>query len=92
MTTLRFTAVKARLSEIAEQVATTHDHVQVTKNGRHYVVLLAAADLESLEATLETLSDRATQERVLIAERDIEPGQVLHEDEVRALLRGPAEV
>lgn len=59
--------VKARLPEIAEEVATTHERVQVTRNGRDYVVLLAAEDLESLEATLELLSDREAQARVLIA-------------------------
>lgn len=53
MTTLPLSEVKARLSEIAEEVATTHDRVQITKNGRDYVVLMAAADLESIEATLE---------------------------------------
>ena len=91
MTTLPLSEVKARLSEIAEQVATTHDRVQVTRNGRDYVVLLAAEDLESLEATLELLSDREAQARVLFAERDIELGRVLTEGAGRALLSGPAE-
>ncbi len=90
MTTLPLSEVKARLSEIADEVATTHERVQVTKNGRDYVVLLAAEDLDSLEATLELLSDRGAQARVLIAERDIELGQVLDEEAVRALLSGPA--
>lgn len=78
--------VKARLSEIADEVATTHERVQVTRNGRDYVVLLAAEDLESLEATLELLSDREAQSRVRRSERDIEQGQVLDESSVRALL------
>ncbi len=90
MSTLPLSEVKARLSEIAEEVATTHERVQVTRNGRDYVVLLAAEDLDSLEATLELLSDREAQARVLIAERDIELGQVLDEEAVRALLSGPA--
>lgn len=87
MTTL--SEVKARLSEIAEDVATTHERVHVTRNGRVDVVLLAAEDLESLEGTLELLSDRAAQARVVIAERDIELGHVLDERAVRALLSGP---
>ncbi len=49
--------VQARLLEIAEQVAATHERVQITTNGRDYLVLLAAADLESIEATLELLAD-----------------------------------
>lgn len=78
--------VKARLSEIAEEVATTHERVQVTKNGRDYVVLLASEDLESIEATLELLSDPAAMARIRSSERDIEHGDVLDERAVRALL------
>ncbi|MBS9535300.1 type II toxin-antitoxin system Phd/YefM family antitoxin [Mycobacterium sp. M1] len=79
--------VKARLSEIAEDVAATHERVQITKNGRSYVVLLAAEDLESIEATLELLSDPAAMARVAESERDIERGEVLGERAVRDLLR-----
>ena len=86
MTTLPLSEVKARLSEIAEEVATTHERVQITKNGRDYVVLVAAEDLESLEATLELLADPDAQERVKRAEEDIARGDVLDEDAVRAVL------
>jgi prevent-host-death family protein len=78
--------VKARLSEIAEEVAATHERVQITKNGRSHVVLLAAEDLESIEATLELLSDPDAQSRIASAERDIERGDVLDESELRGLL------
>src|SRR6478609_106449 len=86
MSTLPLSEVKARLSEIAEEVAATHERVQITRNGREYVVLLAAEDLESIEATLELLSDPDAQSRLASAERDIEQGDVLDEAAVRALL------
>lgn len=86
MTTLPLSEVKARLSEIAEEVAATHERVQVTRNGRDYVVLLASEDLESIEATLELLSDPAAMARISSSERDIEQGDVLDERAVRALL------
>ena len=91
MSTLPLSEVKARLSEIAEEVAATHERVQITKNGRDYVVLLAAQDLESIEATLELLSDPAAQSRIAGAERDIERGDVLDEASVRALLASSGE-
>ncbi|MBE7196143.1 MAG: type II toxin-antitoxin system Phd/YefM family antitoxin [Gordonia polyisoprenivorans] len=90
MTTLPLSEVKARLSEIAEEVATTHERVQVTRNGRDYVVLLASQDLESLEATLELLRDPAAMARISKAEQDILRGDVLDEDDVRALASKPA--
>jgi antitoxin YefM len=58
MTTFPLSEVKARLSETAEEVATTHERVRITKNGREYVVLLAAEDLEAIEPTLGLLTDQ----------------------------------
>ncbi len=86
MTTLPLSAVKARISEIAEEVATTHERVQVTKNGREYVVLIAADDLESMEATLELLADPEAQVNVAEGMAAVSRGDVLDEAEVRALL------
>lgn len=77
---------KARLSEIADEVGRTHERVHITRNGREYVVLLAAEDLESIEATLELLSDPAAQERLRRSKDDVEGGDVLDEDEVRAMV------
>ena len=86
MSTLPLSEVKARLSEIAEEVAATHERVRITKNGREYVVLLAAEDLESIEATLELLADPAAQARVRAAEQEISEGAVLDESAVGELL------
>lgn len=86
MTILPLSEVKARLSEIAEEVATTHERVQVTKNGREYVVLMAAEDLESMEATLELLADPEAQARLVEARADVERGDVVGEEELRSML------
>ena len=68
MTMMPLSEVKARLSEIAEEVNRTHERVHVTRNGREYVVLLSAEDLESLEATIELLRDNSAMVRVLEAD------------------------
>lgn len=86
MTTLPLSEVKAHLSEIAEEVAATHERVQITKNGRDYLVLVAAEDLASIEATLELLADPEAQARIARAEQEITRGDVLNEAEVRDLL------
>jgi antitoxin YefM len=86
MTTLPLSDAKARLSEIADEVGRTHERVHITKNGRDYVVLLAAEDLESIEATLELLADPHAQQRLQDSEADIARGDVLDEAEIRALL------
>jgi antitoxin YefM len=86
MSTIPLSEAKARLSEIADEVGRTHERVHITRNGREYVVLLAAEDLESIEATLELLADARAQERIAAAEADIAAGEVLDEQQVRALM------
>ncbi|MBV9142325.1 MAG: type II toxin-antitoxin system Phd/YefM family antitoxin [Pseudonocardiales bacterium] len=86
MSTIPLSEAKARLSEIAEEVGRTHERVHITRNGRDYVVLLAAEDLESIEATLELLADTRAQERIRHSEADFAAGDVLDEQQVRALI------
>jgi prevent-host-death family protein len=82
MTVLPLSEVKARLSEIADEVGRTHERVHITKNGREYVVLLAAEDLDSIEATLELLSDPAAQERIARSQDELARGEGLSIAEV----------
>ncbi|MBA2311002.1 MAG: type II toxin-antitoxin system Phd/YefM family antitoxin [Pseudonocardiales bacterium] len=86
MSTLPLSEVKARLSEIADEVGRTHERVHITRNGREYVVLMAAEDLESIEATLELLAEPDAQDRIRSAESDVVRGDVLDEADMRALL------
>lgn len=86
MSTIPLSEAKARLSEIADEVGRTHERVHITRNGREYVVLLAAADLESIEATLDLLVDTRAQERIAAGEADFTRGDVLDEQHVRALI------
>jgi prevent-host-death family protein len=75
MTTLPLSEAKARLSEVADEVDRTHDRVHITRNGREYVVLISAEDLEALEATIELLSDPAAMARIQEAEAALARGE-----------------
>jgi len=86
MTVLPLSEVKARLSEIAEEVDRTHERVHITKNGRDYLVLLAAEDLESIEATLELLADPAAQERIAQSQAEFARGEGLSVSELKQSL------
>ena len=87
MRTLPLSDVKARLSEIADEVERTHERVHVTRNGREFVVLLAAEDLDSMEATIELLADKAVMGRVRQAEADVANGDVTTSEEMTELVR-----
>jgi antitoxin YefM len=84
MKTLPLSEVKARLSEITDELVRTHERVTVTRNGRESIVLLSVEDLESIEATLELLSDPAAQRRVAEAEAEIAAGETYGLDDLRA--------
>ena len=59
METLPLADVKARLSELIARVQQQHDQVTVTRNGRPAAVVVSIDEWESLQETLEILSDPA---------------------------------
>jgi prevent-host-death family protein len=76
MSIIPLTEAKSRLSEIADEIHRTHERVSVTRNGREYVVIMSAEDLDSLEATIELHTDPAAQARIAQAVADIDRGDV----------------
>ena len=49
--------VKNRLSEVVDRVEREHERVVITRYGKPAAVMLSVDDLESLEETLQILSD-----------------------------------
>ena len=86
MTILPLSEVKARLSEIADEVDRTHERVHVTRNGRDFVVLLSAEDLASLEATIELLSDDDAVRRLRDAEASVASGDFTTGEDMKRLM------
>jgi antitoxin YefM len=84
MKTLPLSDAKAHLSEIADEVIRTHERVTVTRNGRDAFVILSVEDLESIEATIELLTDPAAQARIVRAEAEIAAGETCSLDDVAA--------
>ena len=84
--TLSLAAVKDRFSEIVDSVNKQHDRVIVTRNGVPVVVVVSVEELESLEETLEILSDRDTVAALRESEQQIAEGldEVITEGNARA--------
>ena len=76
--------IKKRLSEIVDGVQARHDRVVLTRNGRPAAVLISPDELESLEETLEILSDPSAMRAIRKAEKDIDAGEGLSADDLRA--------
>ncbi|MCK9932038.1 type II toxin-antitoxin system Phd/YefM family antitoxin [Frankia sp. Mgl5] len=87
MQTLPLSDVKARLSEIADEVDRMHERVHITRNGRDFVVLMAAEDLERLEETIAILSDPLTMHQLAESDAELARGEVVTAEEIAEDMR-----
>jgi antitoxin YefM len=69
--------VKNRLSEVIDRLEREHGRVVVTKHGRPAAVLLSVEDLESLEETLDILSNPRVMREIRRADREIAAGRAM---------------
>jgi antitoxin YefM len=82
---LPLSEVKAKLSEVVDDVVTTHERVTVTRNGRPVAVVLSVDDLESIEETLALLSDPAAVREIENGRAAVEAGDVFTKAQVEAM-------
>ena len=83
--TLPLSEVKAKLSEVVDEVVTTQERVTVTRNGRPVAVVLSTDDLEAIEETLAILSDPAAMREIKQGRAAIASGDVVTMDEIETL-------
>lgn len=76
MSTESLATVKANLSAFVERVVTTHDRVEITRNGTPAAVLIAPDDLTALEETIAILSDPELRRTVREGIDDVHAGDV----------------
>lgn len=67
--------VKNRFSEVVDRLEREHGRVIVTKHGRPAAVMLSVEDLESLEETLEVLSQPSLVTSIREGAADIADGR-----------------
>jgi antitoxin YefM len=77
--------VKARFSEFLDLVVLEREQVTITRNGRPEAVLISLRELESMQATIEYLSDPEAIAAVKRGRRDIAAGRVIDEAGIEAL-------
>jgi antitoxin YefM len=84
METLPLADVKNRLSEVVEKVASQHDRVTITRNGRPVAVLVSPEDLESLEETLAVLGDSRELAALKRGLADLDAGRIATLEDMKA--------
>lgn len=91
MTTMPLASARAQLSKLVDDAVTTHERIEITRNGTRAAVILAADDYDALMETLDILSDPDTMADIAEAERDIRAGNTVGLDEVLAGMRASSE-
>src|SRR5215510_1350182 len=86
METIPITDAKARIAELADRVAREHDHFTITRNGRAEVMLISVAEYESMQETLDLLSDDEALADLRQSREDFATGETFSMDEVRTEL------
>lgn len=85
MKTLPLSEVKARLSQLVDEVESRDERVVITRKGRPAAVLISQDDLESWQETLDITSDRALMTEVRRGIRQVARGQTVGYEDVFGL-------
>ena len=85
--TLTVTDAKARLSELVAAVASTHDHIDITRNGEPAAVLVSYQELAALRETIAILSDSQAVEDIRQANADIAAGATIDAADLREIIK-----
>jgi prevent-host-death family protein len=86
MTVLPFTDARNRLSELIDEVARTHEGVEITRHGLAVAVLISPDDLAALEETLDVLASPEALRQLADSRVAVEAGDVLDAEELAALI------
>ena len=78
MKTLSLSEVKAKLSELVDEVESRDERIVITRKGRPAAVLVSQDDLDSWQETLEITSDRGLMTEIRRGIRQIERGQTVN--------------
>ena len=82
--TLPLANVTSRFSEMIDRVEHTHDRIIVTRYGRPAAVLISLEELESLEGTLELLSDSDAMRQLDESRQAYSAGDFVTGEELRS--------
>ncbi|MBB2891669.1 type II toxin-antitoxin system prevent-host-death family antitoxin [Flexivirga oryzae] len=83
MRTLSISAAKAKLNELVDDAARTHEHVTFTKNGAPVAVMISADEWESIQDTLFWQSQPGIREDLAQADDDTATSNTVSADDLR---------
>ncbi|MCL2736270.1 MAG: type II toxin-antitoxin system Phd/YefM family antitoxin [Propionibacteriaceae bacterium] len=85
--TIPVAEARARFSQIIDEAVSTHERVEVTKNGRRAAILMSADDYDELNETMDILADADLVRQMAEANEQLSRGEWYSLDDVRAAMR-----
>lgn len=82
----------SHLSELAEEVESTHGHLRLTRSGRANLVLLTEDEFASMQETVALAGDPAAQQEIDGADEAYTAGDFVSGDDLRARFGLPPHV
>ena len=82
METKPLAEVRANLSRIVDDAVTTHERVEITRNGVRAAVVMGVDDYDSLMETLDILADATLVKDIRVAMAELQAGEVLSTEDV----------
>lgn len=76
MTTVSATQARANFYDLIDEVAVSGKRVGITNKGETKAVIISQEDLDSLEVTLDVMSDSKLMEAIHQGDEDIKAGRV----------------
>jgi prevent-host-death family protein len=87
MTTISLAEARAQLSKLVEGASATHERYEITRNGQRAAVLLGADDYDSLQETINVLSDSTLLLEHLEGLDALDRGDVLNVEQLADRMR-----
>jgi antitoxin YefM len=91
MTMVPVAEARQNFSALVDEAVTTHQRIQVTRNGVPAIWMIANEDFESIMETLDVLSDSAAMRDVAESRADADAGRYFTAAETEAILAARAE-
>ena len=82
MKTVRVSDAKARLSEIVNDIISSHEMYQISKDGLPAAVILSQQEYDELLETLDILSDTKLMEKIRKSRLQAKKGKLLSHKEI----------
>ncbi len=87
MATLPIADVRAQLSKLVDEASSTHERIEITKNGRRAAILIGADDYDALRETISVLSDPGLMLAHLKGIQELSEDDALNSDQLSEAMK-----